>query len=156
MVSHLLFYQLALIALVWLFFLLLYAWPSDRTRRPHPAAPIAPHRPRSKDPTPFAGLTQKPHCALCEQDLPHPQAPPCRATRPRCRRRIDAPARSIPHSTSVPIRAVAIAAGSGWATSGPTAIPVAVPGDNATAPRARALFPSLMARSFMGSRWPWS
>ena len=33
MVSHLFFYQLALIALVWLFFLLLYAWPSDRTRR---------------------------------------------------------------------------------------------------------------------------
>jgi hypothetical protein len=80
MVSHLFFYQLALIALVWLFFLLLYAWPSDRTRRPHPAAPIAPHRPRSKDPKPFAGLTQKSHCALCEQDLPHPQAPP--AVRP--------------------------------------------------------------------------
>ena len=80
MVSHLFFYQLALIALVWLFFLLHYAWPSDRTRRPHPAAPIAPHRPRSKDPKPFAGLTQKPHCALCEQDIPHPQAPP--AVRP--------------------------------------------------------------------------
>src|SRR5215510_7285249 len=30
MVSHLFFYQLALIALVWLFFLLFYAWPSDR------------------------------------------------------------------------------------------------------------------------------
>jgi hypothetical protein len=32
MVSHLFFYQLALIALAWLFFLLLYAWPSDRAR----------------------------------------------------------------------------------------------------------------------------
>jgi hypothetical protein len=50
MVSHLFFYQLALIALVWLFFLLLYAWPSDRTRHPPPAAPITPHRPRSKAP----------------------------------------------------------------------------------------------------------
>src|SRR5215831_5684891 len=75
MVSHLFFYQLALIALVWLFFLLLYAWPSERARRPHPAAPIALHRPRSTAPKPFAGLTQKPHCALCEQDVPHPQAP---------------------------------------------------------------------------------
>ena len=75
MVSHLFFYQLALIALVWLFFLLLYAWPSDRARRPHPPAPIAPRRQRSNDPTAFAGLTQKPHCALCAQDVPPPQAP---------------------------------------------------------------------------------
>jgi transposase-like protein len=75
MVSHLFFYQFALIVLVWLFFLLLYAWPSERVRHPHPAAPIAPHRQRSNDLTPFAGLTQKPHCALCEQDVPHPQAP---------------------------------------------------------------------------------
>src|SRR4030095_11915301 len=75
MVSHLFFYQLAQLALVWLFFLLRYAWPSERARRPHPAAPIALHRQRSNDPNPFAGLTQKPHCALCEQDVPHPQAP---------------------------------------------------------------------------------
>jgi IS1 family transposase len=80
MVSHLFFYQFALIALVWLFFLLLYVWPSDRARRPHPAAPIVPRRQRSNDPKPFAGLTQKPHCALCAQDVLHPQAPP--AVRP--------------------------------------------------------------------------
>jgi hypothetical protein len=30
MVPQLFFYQFALIALVWRFFLLLYAWPSDR------------------------------------------------------------------------------------------------------------------------------
>jgi hypothetical protein len=80
MVPHLFFYQCALIALVWLFFLLLYAWPSDRARLPHPAAPIGSRRQRSDDPKPFAGLTQKPHCALCEQDILHPQAPP--AVRP--------------------------------------------------------------------------
>jgi len=80
MVSHLFFYQLALLILVWLFFLLLYAWPSEHARCPNPAAPIAPRRQRSTDPTPFAGLTQKPHCALCEQDIPHTQAPP--AVRP--------------------------------------------------------------------------
>jgi transposase-like protein len=80
MVSHLFFYQLALITLMWLFFLLLYAGPSERARCPHPAAPIAPRRPRSHDPTPFAGLPQKPYCALCEQDIAPPQAPP--AVRP--------------------------------------------------------------------------
>src|SRR5712691_11792776 len=80
MVLHLFFYQLALIALVWLFFLLLYAWPSDRARFPTPAAPIAPRRQRSNAPKPFAGLTQKPYCALCEQAVPPPQAPP--AVRP--------------------------------------------------------------------------
>lgn len=80
MVSHLFFYHLALIALVWLFFLLLYAGPSARARRPHPAAPSALHRQRSTAPKPFAGLPQKPHCARCEQDVPPPQAPP--AVRP--------------------------------------------------------------------------
>jgi len=66
--SHLFFYQLALIALVWLFVMLLYAWPSDRARRPTPAAPIAPRRKRFTEPKPFAGLTTKPYCALCEQE----------------------------------------------------------------------------------------
>jgi hypothetical protein len=59
MVSHLFVYQLALIALAWLFFLLLYAWPRDCARRPHPAAPSAPRRPRSDAPTPCAGLPQR-------------------------------------------------------------------------------------------------
>jgi hypothetical protein len=72
MVSHLFFYQLALIALVWLCFLLLSAWPSERARRPPPAAAIAPRRQRSHDPTLFTGLTQQPHCALCAQDVPDP------------------------------------------------------------------------------------
>src|SRR5882724_7203437 len=66
--SHLFFSQLALIALVWLFVMLLYAWPSDRARRPTPAAPIAPRRKRFTEPKPFAGLTTKPYCALCEQE----------------------------------------------------------------------------------------
>ena len=34
MESHLFLYQLALIALVWLFVMLLYAWPSERARHP--------------------------------------------------------------------------------------------------------------------------
>jgi hypothetical protein len=75
MVSHLFFYQLALITLVWLFVMLLYAWPSDRTRCPSLAAPIAPRRKPSTAAKPFAGLTHKPHCALCEEEAMHPQLP---------------------------------------------------------------------------------
>lgn len=77
MVSHLLFYQLALIALVWLFVMLLSVWPSACARHPSPAAPIAPRRPRSTTPKPFAGFTDKPHCAACEQEaMPLPCPPP--------------------------------------------------------------------------------
>jgi transposase-like protein len=68
MVSHLFFYQLALIALVWLFVMLLYIWPSARVRRPTPAAPLVPRRQHNTEPKPFAGLTTKPSCALCEQE----------------------------------------------------------------------------------------
>jgi IS1 family transposase len=75
MVSHLFFSHFALLVLVWLFCLFLYTWPRDRVRLPHPAAPSAPRRQRSNTPKSFAGLTQKPHCALCEQDVPHPQVP---------------------------------------------------------------------------------
>ena len=38
MVSHPFFYQLALIALVWLYVMLLYAWLSDRVVHLQPAA----------------------------------------------------------------------------------------------------------------------
>jgi transposase-like protein len=68
MVSPLFFYQLALIALVWLFVMLLYIWPSARVRRPTPAAPLVPRRQHNTEPKPFAGLTPKPSCALCEQE----------------------------------------------------------------------------------------
>jgi hypothetical protein len=86
MVSHLLFYQLVLIALAWLFFLLLYAWPRARARRPHPAAASTqtpPNRlsawPRNH-PVPCVSRTSRiPKCPL-------PRDPT------RCRRRIDAPA----------------------------------------------------------------
>lgn len=76
MVSHLFFYQLALIALGWLFFLLLHVWPSERARCPTPAVSIAPRRQRSNAPKSFAGLTTKSPCALCEREAVHPQPPP--------------------------------------------------------------------------------
>src|SRR5215470_9251082 len=64
MVSHLFFYQLVLVALVWLCVMLHWAWPSN----PAPVWPATPEslppRPkRTRAPRPFAGLTTKPHCA---------------------------------------------------------------------------------------------
>jgi IS1 family transposase len=76
MVSHLFYYQLALLALVWLFVML----PGAESRRGSPipptATPIKPKRTRSHEPQPFAGLTHKPPCALCEHEAAPPQAPP--------------------------------------------------------------------------------
>jgi hypothetical protein len=78
MVSHLFFYQLVLIALVWLFLVLHSAGPCARAKRPRPAepGPLPPKRTRSKEPTPFVGLTQRPPGALCEREAPQPPLPP--------------------------------------------------------------------------------
>src|SRR5262245_46343567 len=84
MVSHLFFYQLALIALVWLCLMLQWAWPSDPAVCPTPPEP-QPLRPkRQREPKPFAGLTTKPHCDACEHaTAPRPQAPSSSAPTPR-------------------------------------------------------------------------
>jgi transposase-like protein/IS1 family transposase len=81
MVSHLFYYQLALLALIWLFIMLHLSWlrPSA-THTTAPATPITPKRTRSTEPKAFAGLTHKPHCVLCEQatreTAPPPPVPP--------------------------------------------------------------------------------
>src|SRR6266699_2444441 len=81
MVSHLFFYQLVLVALVWLCLMLHWAWPSD----PAAVCPTAP------EPTPFAGLTTKPPCDACAHasDLRSeaPRTPPPRIVPTRGRRR---------------------------------------------------------------------
>jgi hypothetical protein len=94
MVSPLFFSQLALIALVWLFLVLHYAWPQECAKHQRAAArePRTPKRPRAKEPKPFAGLTQRPPCALCEREAtlppslppvpPDPMSPPHRRPRP--------------------------------------------------------------------------
>jgi hypothetical protein len=65
MVSHLFYYQLALCVLVWLFVMLHVTWSKPGlTTLPMLAQP---KRKRSNEPKPFAGLTQKPPCTLCEQ-----------------------------------------------------------------------------------------
>src|SRR5215813_4071676 len=93
MVSPLFFYQLGLLALLWLCLMLHYTWPSDRaTQRQSPSQPASPPPPkRSRGPKPFAGLTHKPHCDACEQAVeprpPAPSAPPPRLIPTQGRRR---------------------------------------------------------------------
>jgi IS1 family transposase len=93
MVSNLVVYQLALIALVWLFLMLSWLWPSEpAAARPLPPTPVTPPRKRSTAPPPFPGLTRKPHCDACAQTikdrrLPLPSAPPPKIISTRGRRR---------------------------------------------------------------------
>ena len=112
MVSNLVVYQLALIALVWLLLMLSWLWPSERAAaRPLPRTPVTPPRKRSTAPKPLTGLTRKPHCDACEQTikdrrLPLPSAPPRRSFQP-----VDVGTMSTPRAISIPMRTVAMAAG---------------------------------------------
>src|SRR5437870_9228383 len=75
MVSHLLFYQLTLIALLWLCVMLHLAWPSRAAvspQKPIEPEPIKPTRKHTIEPKLFAGLTQKPPCVLCTHEAAHP------------------------------------------------------------------------------------
>jgi len=92
MVSHLFFYQLVLIALVWLCLMLQWAWPSDPAAVCPPAElpPLLPKRKR--EPKPFAGLTQS-HPATPVSTPPPPPASPRSSTTHRAhagrRRQVD-------------------------------------------------------------------
>ncbi len=79
MVSHLFFYQLMFLGLLWLCVMLHYAWPNECTvGDQRPSQPLPPPRKRSRDPQPFPGLTRTPPCAACEQAHEHgPQPPGC-------------------------------------------------------------------------------
>src|SRR5437016_4426854 len=79
MVSQLFYYQLALLAIVWLFIMLHLTWPKPGVTAPAAPAepdPITPKRPRPHEPHAFEGLPTKPHCALSERDTVQPKAPP--------------------------------------------------------------------------------
>jgi len=79
----------SLVASVLLILLVLLTWRLWRGAKGASAAPKPPRQKR--DPKPFAGLTHKPECALCEQgvegDPPMPGAPPPRMIFTRGRRR---------------------------------------------------------------------
>ena len=101
MVSHLFYYQLALLAIVWLFVLL--HLPESKPSLPAPPVPVKPKRKRAPEPKAFEGLTHKPHCALCEQEIGEtPPAPPRRpAPMPLTNRRprtVDTSMHFCPHS----------------------------------------------------------
>jgi IS1 family transposase len=79
MESYLFSSQLVLVVLIWLFIILHLPWPQRAVTVPAAPAqpePLKPTRHRSTEPTPFEGLTHKPHCALCERETAHPQSPP--------------------------------------------------------------------------------
>src|SRR4030095_7957736 len=60
MVSHLFFYQLTLIAFVWLCVMLQWAWPSDSVAAcPSTLNPTPPRPKRHRAPKPFAGFITK-------------------------------------------------------------------------------------------------
>ena len=80
MVSPLVYYQLALLAIIWLFVMLYLTGPEPG--RPTPPVPAQPKHKRSTEPKAFEGLTHKPHCVLCERETAHPPAPPAGATGP--------------------------------------------------------------------------
>jgi IS1 family transposase len=92
MVSHLFFYQLTLIALVWLCVMLQWMWPSAPTAVcPTTPEPTPPPPKRNREPNPFEGFITKPHCDACEHaSAPHseaPRTPPPRIVPTRGRRR---------------------------------------------------------------------
>src|SRR5215468_10439937 len=91
MVSHLFFYQLVLIALVWLCVMLQWVWPSAPAACSTTPEPPPPRRKRRREPKPFVGLTTKPPCDACANASdPHPHtpaAPPPRLVMTRGRRR---------------------------------------------------------------------
>src|SRR5262245_49007574 len=94
MVPGLFFYQLVLIALVWLCLLLHWMWPSDLATCPPTPAPTPPVPKRHRARNPFAGLTQKPPCDTCAHvsdlrpEAPWPPPPRLAPTRGR-RRQVD-------------------------------------------------------------------
>jgi hypothetical protein len=85
MIPHEVYYQLAIVGFLWLCLMLHYVWPSQNAESPQlPTAPLPPrsNRQRPSEPTPFAGLTQRPHCAACAHDANHPHVPPPRRPDP--------------------------------------------------------------------------
>jgi IS1 family transposase len=104
MVSHLFFYQLMFLGLLWLCVLRHDAWPNECAGGDQRPSKSLPSRKRSSDPKPFPGLTRKPPCAACEQAHEHglqpPGCPPPRIVPTRGRpRQVDTSFHFCPHAT---------------------------------------------------------
>jgi IS1 family transposase len=105
MIPHLVYYQLVIIILLWLCIMLLHLWPSPPGGAPKtPTHPIKPKRTRSSEPKVFEGVTQKPHCALCEQEtgeettLAPPRRPDLMSSTNRRPRTVDTSMHFCPHA----------------------------------------------------------
>jgi hypothetical protein len=75
---HPIYYQLAVVGLLWLCVMLHYIWSSRGAVSPPPVAePVPPRykRKQSNAPQPFESLTQRPSCIVCEHDATHPKPP---------------------------------------------------------------------------------
>src|SRR5215510_7686908 len=153
MVSHLFFYQLGLVALVWVCLILHWVWPSAcAPAPPTPPQPTPLRRQRRHEPQPFVGLTTKPPCDACEhRSEPPPQTPAAPPPRLVPTRGGGAAATSTPRGTSARTLTVPIAAGWAGAISAPMAIPVAVPGGSCCVSSVVAIFSRPSAPSFMAS-----
>src|SRR4030095_11278706 len=151
MVSHLFFYQLMLIALVWLCLMLHWLWPSEPAAERLTTAPlIPPSRTRAKGHKPFPGLPRQPHCDACAQDVTLRREPPC----PPPPRLISIRGRRRQVDTSrlfVPTPIVAMAAGLISATSSRMAIPAVAPGGNSIVAAVVATFLRPRARRCMAN-----
>jgi IS1 family transposase len=85
MMPYLVYYQLAIIGCLWLCLMLHYTWPSREavsSKRPTEPVPARFKRKRTSEPTPFAGLTQRPPCAACDSEAHHPPPSPPRRPDP--------------------------------------------------------------------------
>ena len=93
--DDLFFYELLLLALLWLYVAGYWRWPQSRpTIAQATPTPATPPRKRSRDPKPFPGLTHKPLCMTCEhaqESAPQPPGcPPPRIISTRgCPRKVD-------------------------------------------------------------------
>ena len=62
-----------LYVLVCVFLMFCWLWPNNAASSHQPIVPTQPSRcQRSKEPKPFAGLSQRPPCALCEHEAAQP------------------------------------------------------------------------------------
>jgi hypothetical protein len=127
MVSYLFYYQLALLASIWLFVMLRLIWPKRGvpTTTASGMLVVKPQRQGIKEPKPFDGPTKKPHCTLREHDIAHPQPPapvppdpmPPTHRRPRA---IDTSQHFCPHYRVVfdsPLAIEQVLAACGWTSN---------------------------------------
>src|SRR6266851_6104840 len=134
MIANLVFYQLGLIALVWVFLMLAWLWPSEpAAARPIPPTPVTPPRKRSTALKPFRVSPVNPLALLVSRRSRLPGCRPLLLHPRRFLRHEAAAVTSTPPIISVPIVTVAMVAGSGWAISRRTVIPAVDRGANCIA-----------------------